>query len=88
MDEVINNVLPFDDASPEAITNALAIDRLIQMFLSYAEEDAQIEFVSASPDFIIVHGSLYEEVIARGRDGVFVYAVPAQSEIPGELREP
>lgn len=92
MDEVINNVLPFDDVAPDEIKNALAIDRLIQMFLSYVEEYADIEvvnnFMSKSSDFFIVHGDTFEEVIARGRDGVFVYAVPVQNEIPGQPREP
>lgn len=87
MDEILDAVLPYDDASPDAINNALAIDRLIQMFLAAAQADDEIECYGDG-DLYVLHGSLYEEVITRGRDGVFVYAVPAQNEIPGEPREP
>lgn len=92
MDEILDAVLPYDDASPEAINTALAVDRLIQKFLAYARADDEIEVftqsILPSPDFYVIHSSLYEEVIARGRDGVFIYAVPTEKAISGEQREP
>lgn len=58
----------------------MSIDDLIQIFLDAAQADDEIECYGDG-DMYVLHGSLYEEVIARGRDGVFVYAVPAEDEI-------
>lgn len=91
-DDLIEACLAYDDCDPQSVLPfprpAMTVDDLIELFLSFAEEDADVEFVSASPDFICVHGNLYEEVIARGRDGVFVYAVPTENPVSDECREP
>lgn len=55
----------------------MTISELIQKFLDYVEDDAEIEVCSTTSTFIVVHGKFYEEVIARGPDGVFIYAVPS-----------
>lgn len=64
----------------------MTIDDLIQKFLQAAQADDEIECYGDG-DMYALHTSLYEEVITRGRDGVFVYAVPTQNEISGEQRQ-
>lgn len=57
----------------------MTVNDLIQKFLDCVEDDADIELCSTTSTFIVVHGNSYEEVIARGPDGVFVYAVPSEN---------
>ena len=59
----------------------MTVNDLIQKFLDIVEDDADIELCSTTSAFIVVHGKFYEEVIARGPDGVFIYAVPSKDEI-------
>lgn len=59
----------------------MTVNDLVQKFLDFVEDDADIEVCSTTSTFIVVHGNLYEEVIARGPDGVFIYAVPSQEAI-------
>lgn len=61
----------------------MTIDDILAAFLEAAmsaQEDASVD-VFMDGDYFVVHGNLYEEVITRGSDGVFVYAVPACQEI-------